>query len=353
MITGSNRRIFGVLMAALAWAGSTATPLTPARANDHEEFETAFDSTFGTQPRIPQLVQRAPVYQFQPVEQIYKGPLEASLGAVAGADHGRIGVAAMDLSSGQTIEILGNVPFPMASTSKIAIVATFLEGVDQGRFKLSDRFPLMVPVPSRRFAGQIAPVQPGKMLTAQSLIELALTRSDNQATDGLLAAVGGPGAVNRWLQGAGIRNFRIDRDIATLVRDDGEYDPAVMVDMRDSATPLAMVQLLSGLYRGQWLRPASRAFLLGTMERCITGKRRIPAQLPDDARVAHKTGSLNNTSSDVGIVHLPDGRVIAMAIYVTGQGGRPAREARIATIARTIYDGYLSRPASGRRTAAR
>jgi beta-lactamase class A len=62
--------------------------------------------------------------------------------------------------------------------------------------------------------------------------------------------------------------------------------------------------------------------------------------LPDDAQVAHKTGTLNNTASDIGIIHTPDGRAIAMAIYVTGQGSKPARDAKIASIARAIYDGY-------------
>jgi beta-lactamase class A len=56
--------------------------------------------------------------------------------------------------------------------------------------------------------------------------------------------------------------------------------------------------------------------------------------------VAHKTGSLSNTSSDIGIITAPDGRSIAVAIYVTGQGTRAGREERIASIARTIYDGY-------------
>jgi len=185
------------------------------------------------------------------------------------------------------------------------------------------------------------------------LIELTITRSDNQATDALLAAVGGPAAVNRWMRQAGLSGLRLDRDIATLVRDDGEYDPATTIDQRDSATPLAMVQLISGVYRGQWLSPSSRAVLIGAMERCVTGKRRIPGLLPSGTRVAHKTGTLSNTASDVGIIHTPDGRALAVAIYVTGQGGRSGREARIATIARTIYDGYLSDVSGGIRSASR
>ena len=62
--------------------------------------------------------------------------------------------------------------------------------------------------------------------------------------------------------------------------------------------------------------------------------------MPLSAEVLHKTGSLNNTSSDVGIIKTEDGRAIAVAIYVTGQGTRSAREAKIAAIARALYDGY-------------
>ena len=115
-----------------------------------------------------------------------------------------------------------------------------------------------------------------------------------------------------------------------------------------------MVQLLTGLYHGKWLSDESRAVLLDAMHRCITGKRRIPALLPGEARIAHKTGSLHNTSSDIGIIETPDGHVIAVAIYVTGQGSRWNREKRIASIARAIYDGYaVDRPYGYPQTAVR
>jgi beta-lactamase class A len=322
---------------ALAGALACAATLSPAAAGDLDAVQSAFDSALGTELRAP---------------RTYSAPFDAQVAALANAQDGRIGVAALDLTTGRTVSVLGNQPFPMASTSKIAIVATFLEGVDQGRFRLTDQYPLMIPVPSRKFDGPVAPVRAGQMHSALNLIELTITRSDNRATDALLAVVGGPQAVNRWLRRAGVDDFHIDRDIATLVRDDGAVDPARTVDTRDAATPLAMVRLLSGLYRGEWLSASSRAVLMGAMERCVTGSRRMRALLPDDARLAHKTGTLYNTASDVGIFHMPDGRPIAVAIYVTGQGGKPNRDARIAAIARGLYDGYGSE-LTLRRTAAR
>ncbi|WP_017665046.1 serine hydrolase [Porphyrobacter sp. AAP82] len=306
---------------------SIAALASPAAAQD--DLTATFDSTFGTQARDP-----------QSFDAVYASTFEQRIADLANPALGRIGVAAVDLATGEEVMVLGDQLFPMASTSKVAIAATYLEMVEQGRFTLTSEFPLMLPVPSARFSTAKAPVRAGQYMPAIDLIELMITRSSNPATDALLAAVGGPQAVNSWVQRKGLAPFSINRDIATLVRDDGEYNPANFIDTRDAATPRAMVRLLAGLYRGEYLSEQSRQVILGAMSRTVTGKRRIPANIPLEARVSHKTGSLSNTSSDIGIIECPDGRVIAVAIYATGQGGKLAREERIAAIARAVYDGF-------------
>jgi beta-lactamase class A len=318
----------GIIGRIAAGAALAFAALVPAQAGA-QNFEAAFDSTFGTDLRAP-----------RDYSARHSNWLEQKVAQIADASRGRIGVAAIDLATGQEVAILGDQRFPMASTSKIAIAATYLEGVDQGRWTLTSQFPLLLPVASKPFSSAVAPVRKGQNLSALELIDMMIIRSSNPATDALLAAVGGPAAVNDWARRAGIENFNLTRDIATLVRDDGEIDPAVSIDIRDSTTPRDMVRLLAGLYQGQWLSTSSRNVIVSAMERCRTGARRIPALMPAGVTVAHKTGSLNNTSSDVGIVTAPDGRSIALAIYVTGQGTRDNREARIASIARALYDGY-------------
>ena len=313
------------LVAALAAAAMPAAAQT-------DELQSSFDRALGTELRAP-----------QSFEALYASSFEQRIAELADPSQGRIGVAAIDLATGEQVMVLGDQLFPLASTSKVAVAATFLEMVEQGRFSLSSEFPLMMPERSARFSYAKAPVRPGQYMPAIDLIEIMITRSSNPATDALLAAVGGPGAVNDWTRRQGIAEFSINRDIATLVRDDGEYDPARHIDKRDAATPRAMAQLLAGLYRGQYLSDEGRRVLLGAMSRTVTGKRRIPAHIPLEARVSHKTGSLNNTSSDVGLIECPDGRTIAVAIYVTGQGTRLAREERIAAIARALYDGFAVR----------
>ena len=320
----------GFLGRAAATLALAMATIVPVQARDGT-LEAQFDSAFGTQVRDPR--------DFAPT---YNTPLQQQLAQLAAGTNGRIGVAALDLTTGEEVAILGDQRFPMASTSKIAIAATFMAGVDQGRWTLDSEFPLRVPVPSKPFSSTVAPTRAGTYLRASQLLDLMLTRSSNTAADALLAAVGGPPAVDAFVHNtAGIMEFNLVRNIATLVRDDGAINPAYQIDVRDSATPRAMVQLVSGIYQGKWLTPASRTTIVGIMERCRTGAHRLKALLPADATVAHKTGTLNNTASDVGIITTPDGHQIAMAIYVTGNGGHAGRDAKIASLSRAIYDGYL------------
>ncbi len=318
--------LISALAAGLAFISG---PALASESRSGDELQASFDSALGTELRSP-----------QSFEAIYETGFERRIAELADGERGRIGVAAMDLNTGEMITVLGDQLFPLASTSKIAVAATYLEMVEKGRYSLTSEFPLLIPVQSAKFSSPAAPVRRGQYMSAIDLIEIMITRSSNPATDALLQAVGGPEKVNDWMRRQGINDFSIDRDIATLVRDDGEYDPATRIDPRDAATPRAMVRLLQGLYRGDFLSDRSRQVILGAMSRTVTGKRRIVAHMPSYARVSHKTGSLNNTSSDVGIIEYPDGRAIAVAIYVTGQGTRLNREGRIAAIARALYDGF-------------
>jgi beta-lactamase class A len=307
--------IFARYFAPVALAVATVVPAHATNGDLNAQFDSVIGSSSSAQ---------------RDLTAHYDTALTQQIAQLAADDRGRIGVAAIDLTTGKVVSVLGNQRFPLASTSKIAIAATFLAGVDQGKWSLDDSYPMM-----------ITSTRQGRTMSARDLIELAITRSDNQAADGLLRVVGGPDAVNDWVHRAGIRDFSLDRDIYTLVHEDGAIDPAHQVDMRDSASPLAMATLLKGLYDGRWLSASSRNVLLGAMGRCRTGPQRIPGQLPDGVNVAHKTGTLYDTSSDVGIVTGPEGHAIAMAIYVTGgKNNHKYRFEKIGSIARAVYDGY-------------
>lgn len=300
------------LFTALLLAAPSSVAMSPVHGRQAEMYQTARDAALQQQ-----------------VEQIARGA------------RGRVGVAAMDLDGGGIVLLNGDQPFPMASTAKIAIAATYLSQVESGRLRLDQEWAMQVPTPEPVSArGPVARVHPGTVLSAQQLMELSITRSNNEATDALLAAVGGPAAVNAWLAKAGIAGQHLDHTMATLVRDDGRINPATTIDQRTASTPRAMVSLLGAIDRGGALSPQSRAVLLDTMTRTVTGSKRIKAGLPEGVLFAHKTGTLRNVTDDVGIVRLPDGRHLALAIFVAGPDGHAAHNPVISSIARTLYYGY-------------
>lgn len=247
--------------------------------------------------------------------------LERRLVATTTENPGEYGIAALDLADGRIVSVNGNVPFPMASTVKVAVAATYLAEVDAGRRSLDD---------------QIGGVSAG------TLMNLMLTRSDNRATDQLLAMLGGPAIVDLWLRAHNIQGIRVDRTIAQLLSDRRD-----LRDVRDSSTPMAMLRLLQMIDTGQALSAGSRDRLLDMMGNCITGSNRIRALLPPGTRVEHKTGTLSGYTGDVAFVTLPDRRRIAMVLFARGGDNRPAV---IATAARAIYDGFTAE--AGTSTAA-
>ena len=237
--------------------------------------------------------------------------LEQQLRALVGAQSSDVGVAAVDLTTGETVSINGNTAFPMASTVKVAVAAAYLTQVDHGRRSLDDKI---------------------SGVSAASLMERMMIHSDNRATDLLVRDLGGPSGIQDWISFNGLYNLRMDRNIAKLLADKRD-----LWDIRDSSTPLAMVDLLRRLDKGKVLSASSRTHLMDLMGRCETGKNRIRGLLPWGTRVEHKTGTLNGYTSDVGYITLGNGHRVAVAMFARGGADRPKT---IAEAARAIYDGF-------------
>ena len=267
---------------------------------------------------------------------------------------GTVGIAVRDLHSGQSIGINNDTLFPMASTYKVAVAGKIFSLADAGALSLDERLPRL-----------------GAPLSVTTLLELMLTRSDNEATDLLVARAGGPQAVNRWLQSVGIRGQRVDSNTAQLLarakvvtangdepameaalsprqRDARDLpNMAFAADPRDTSTPRAMNDLLYAIHQAKALKPGSSAALIAIMARCKTGKARLAGMLPPGTMIAHKTGTLNGLGNDAGIISLPDGRMFAISVFVMkDRRGHVLRDRIMAEVARAAYDYFLFAPES-------
>jgi beta-lactamase class A len=237
--------------------------------------------------------------------------LEQQLSSLVSGSSADVGIAALDLNTGESVSLKGDTPIPMASTVKVAIAALYLSQVDHGQKTLDDTID----------------GQPVRKLMGRMLIY-----SDNHAADILFKDVGGPRGVRDWLTDNGIHGVHVDRTIAQLLA--AKRD---LWDTRDSSTPKAMVDLLRRIYKGELISPQSRNYLLSVMAKCETGKNRMKSLLPSGTPVEHKTGTLTGLADDVGFITMPDGHKVALAIFTRGGSDRPRT---IAEAARTIYEGF-------------
>lgn len=234
-----------------------------------------------------------------------------------------IGVTAIHLETGERISVRGSQHFPMGSVYKFPIALAVLRRVDSGALSLKQ--PVTIE-PHQFVAGGYSPIRDeakGKAvtLTVGELLEAMADWSDNTATDVLLQLIGGPRTVSTRMAELGAARVRVDRSESEIHRDlkQSGYEDRYAGDVRDSATPDAMADLLRTFWLGRdGLSRESHALLVKHMIASPTGHRKLRAALPDGWTLAHKSGQMPRTSNDVGILISPDGKQhIAIAIFTT------------------------------------
>ena len=258
--------------------------------------------------------------------------IESRLAALQRRHGGRLGVAMLDTGTGRRMAQRGDERFLLCSTFKVLAVAAVLARVDAGKEKLDRRIVFgpdalldYAPV-TRQHVGA-----PG--MTVAALCEAAITLSDNSAANLLLASMGGPAAVTRFVRGLGDEVTRLDRTEPELNRG----SPG---DVRDTTTPNAMLDTLQGLLLGHALADVSRTRLIGWLRACTTGTDKLRAGIPADWQAGDKTGSGHGQNNDVAIFWPPRRKPILVTAYYVGSSAdseqRSAVLAEVGCIAASI-----------------
>ena len=106
-----------------------------------------------------------------------------------------------------------------------------------------------------------------------------------------------------------------------------------------------MAALLARVYRGEALSKASTGRLLDLMRRTKPAAHRIKGDLPAGTIVYHRPGTsgtangMTSATNDVGIVTLPDGSHIAVAVFLKNSTrDDAARDRVIARASRVAWD---------------
>lgn len=262
----------------------------------------------------------------------------------------RAGIAIIRDDLDWSIAHRGGEPMPQQSVSKLWVAITLMQAVDDGRLRLSD--PVTVgksdlTVFSRAADGMTG--ANGWQTTLGTLLERALTKSDNTANDVLLRRVGGPDAVRAMIAAKGLGAIRfgggehlLQAGTAGVVwREEYRRGQAFqsarallpeatrrtamdryVTDPPDGAAPIAIARALLRLAKGELLSPDSTRRVLRLMTDSQTGRARLRGGVPYDWKFAHKTGTGQDLRgrtagyNDVGVMTAPDGTLYAVVVMI-------------------------------------
>ena len=171
-----------------------------------------------------------------------------------------------------------------------------------------------------------------KPFSYAELLELSLGQSDNNASELLFKHCGKPKAVEKYMRKLGFCDIHV-----RMTEEQMHKRPTKAIE--NSFTPAEMVRLFEWFYHhkddNQYL-----TFIWKAMADCSTGLKRIPAAIPADARIVHKTGTGFplpegvQDMNDSGIILMPDGSHVIIAIFTK----QSSSEAVIVNIAKQLLE---------------
>ncbi|MEO8908679.1 MAG: serine hydrolase [Gemmatimonadaceae bacterium] len=250
----------------------------------------------------------------------------------------QVGLAYIDLASGDTLFLNPDTSFHAASTMKIPVMIELFRRERTGAFRMDQGLLLVNQfasiVDGSAYALDLSSDSDsslyrriGQRVPIDTLLRLMITRSSNFATNTLIALVGAE-QVNRTMRSLGANRIQVLRG----VEDGKAFDKG----MNNTTTARDLATILRAIEEGRAGSPeATREMKEILLAQEFNEK--IPAGLPPGIRVAHKTGEITAHSHDAAIVYPPGRKPYVLVVLTRGiQDGARASKL-IADISSMIY----------------
>jgi beta-lactamase class A len=256
-----------------------------------------------------------------------------------------VGVSILGPNPSDTLSFHGDARFPLQSVFKYHAAIPLLAQIDQGTYSLDHTITLtQEDLNTQLYSPMSTAHSVGEEVSMATLMRYSIAESDNVACDLLLLTLGGPGIVQDYFHGKGIKDLAIQHNEVDM--------QAQWANMYDNwTTPKAASQALQHflINQDQSLSKESHQFLWNTMRATQTGADRLKALLPPGTVIAHKTGSSGTNeegftpaTNDIGVIYLPDGRYFIISVLVGSSYEDDTTNARIiAEIAKAAYHHFL------------
>jgi len=238
----------------------------------------------------------------------------------------------------ETVLINEREMFHAASTMKTPVMIELFKQAETGLFSLNDsievRNEFRSIVDSSRYQMDISEDSEGQLYkqigqkrTIRQLINDMITMSSNLATNILIEKVGAQNVTQT------MRSYRADSiKVLRGVEDIKAYERG----LSNRTTALDESIIYERLGRGQAVNKEDSEEMIKILKRQKFNDM-IPAHLPKNVEVAHKTGWITGVHHDSGLIILPDGRKYVLVLLSKNAPNREKVISTFADISNLIY----------------
>ena len=240
--------------------------------------------------------------------------LKQQIEAILKEQKGEFAVAFKELATGDSILINEHMLFHAASTMKTPVMIEVFKQASERKLSLDDS--VTVRTEFNSLVDSTFTLSPaddsehdlytmtGKKTTVTDLVGRMIRTSSNLATNIIIDLVGAAN-VTGTMRELGANDILVLRGV-----EDGK---AFRAGLNNKTSAYDLMVIFEKMANGKVVSPKASAQMIEV----LSGQEFndiIPAKLPKDVKVAHKTGWITGLHHDSGIVFLPDGRKYVLVI---------------------------------------
>jgi beta-lactamase class A len=270
--------------------------------------------------------------------------LKNQIGSKLAEQPGDFAVAFKDLTTGESILINEQAFFHAASTMKTPVMIEVYKQAAAGTFSLNDSFTLKNEFKSIADSSSFSLdanddsekelyKHLGEKRTLYSLVYDMIISSSNLATNMVIELVNARNVMQTMRQlGAG--KIQVLRGV--------EDSKAFAKGLNNITTANDLLVIFEKMAKGEIVDSVSSQAMIKILLNQQFNEI-IPARLPKDVRVAHKTGNITNVLHDSGIVLLPNGKKYVLVLLSKNLQKEEQAKKAMAEVSEMIYK-YVTTP---------
>jgi len=256
---------------------------------------------------------------------------------------GTFAVAYMDLQSGEQLLINERELFHAASTMKTPVMVEVYKQAAEGKFSLKDSILIKnefisiydgtpFSISKEVDSDTLLYHEIGQKRTVYALMYDMIIVSSNLATNLIIELVDAKNVTNT-LRAIGANDITVLRGV--------EDTKAFEAGMNNQVTAYDLMLLFEKIEKEELVNAESSMAMMDILLNQQFNDI-IPAELPHEVKVAHKTGSITGVRHDSGIVYLPNGKKYILILLSKNLENEEEGVKAMASVSKMIYDHVMA-----------